>query len=471
VRARGRSSGLILATIVGIFSLFSVQAGPAAATFGAGQYAAPLPQNAPQGVAGDIDEDGFINQLDLQVLAANFGALPFAAPRADINGDKVVDVLDLATLGRNFGQLAPQPLKPMKVERAFPDLTFQRLTNLVQPEDGRDLIFVTEQAGRILVFPNNQRVSQADTFLDISGQVGEEGNEEGLLGLVFDPDYQNNGYLYVYYSATPGPRRTVLSRFSVSQSNPQVADPQSEVVILEIPQPYSNHKGGQLAFGLDGYLYLGLGDGGSGGDPQGNGQNKGTLLGKLLRVDVRDVSGGQHYRIPPDNPFVGIAGAREEIWAYGLRNPWRFSLDVETGLLWLADVGQNEWEEINLVEKGLNYGWNIMEGNHCFSPRTNCNRAGLELPLVEYGLSGAECSAIGGYVYWGRGMPSLLGAYLYGDFCSGKIWGLRYDGKSLTEQMLLVDSDLSITSFGQDEDRNLYILSRNTGIYRLVPAQ
>ena len=357
----------------------------------------------------------------------------------------------------------------MRVERVFPNLTFQRLTNLVQPDEGHDHIFVTEQAGRIRVFPDDQQATEAGLFLDIRAQVSERGTEEGLLGLAFDPDYKSSGYFYVYYSAA-SPRRSVVSRFSVSQNNPKLADPQSELIIVEISQPFSNHNGGQLAFGPDGYLYIGLGDGGSGGDPRRNGQNTGTLLGTILRIDVSGVSGNKSYRIPPGNPFVGVAGAREEIWAYGLRNPWRFSFDRETDFLWVADVGQNRWEEIDVVRKGLNYGWNVMEGGHCFSPSTGCDMTGLELPVAEYSHSDG-CSVTGGYVYRGPDIPSLLGAYVYGDFCSGKIWGLRYNGESLSEHTLLVDSSLSITSFGQDLAGNLYILSRNAGIYYLVPAE
>ena len=321
------------------------------------------------------------------------------------------------------------------------------------------------------MFPNNQQVLQAGTFLDITNRVSEAYNEEGLLGLAFDPDYKSNGYFYVYYSAA-SPRRSVLSRFSVSQSDPKLADPNSEFIIMEIAEPFGNHNGGQLEFGPDGYLYIGVGDGGppSGGDPLGNGQNTSTLLGSILRIDVSGVSGQMNYRIPIDNPFVGVADGRDEIWAYGLRNPWRFSFDKATGLLWTGDVGQSDWEEIDVVTKGLNYGWNIMEGFHCFSPSVGCDVTGLELPAVEYNHSDG-CSVTGGYVYRGPEIPMLFGAYVYGDFCSGKIWALRYDGNSVTEQKLLVDSTLSITSFGQDLDKNLYVLSRNDGIYYLVTAE
>ena len=361
----------------------------------------------------------------------------------------------------------PAPLLAMEVERAFPNLAFRHLTNLAQPDDGQDHILVTEQKGRILVFPNVQQAKGAAVFLDITDRVNEGSNEEGLLGLAFDPNYSDSGYLYVYYSAA-GPRRSVLSRFSVSAGDPNVADQASERVIMEIPQPFSNHNGGQIAFGPDGYLYISVGDGGAGGDPRGNGQNKATLLGSILRIDIRSGSDDARYRVPRDNPFVDVPGARGEIWAYGLRNPWRFSFDSETGMLWVGDVGQNDWEEIDIVRKGLNYGWNIMEGNHCHSPRSNCDRTGLELAVAEYKIPTNGCSVIGGYVFRGRGKPSLLGAYVYGDFCSGKIWGLRYDGNSVTEHMLLVDSKLLISSFGQDLAGNLYILSRDDGIYRLV---
>ena len=354
----------------------------------------------------------------------------------------------------------------MGVDRAFPNLNFQRLTNLVQPEDGFGHLFVTEQAGRVMVFPHDQQALQADVFLDITDRVSEENNEEGLLGLAFDPNYKNNSYFYVYYSAA-NPRRSVVSRFSISQADPNLADAGSELIIMEVAQPYGNHNGGQLAFGPDGYLYVGLGDGGSGGDPLGNGQNPATLLASIIRIDVSGGSGDKNYIVPSDNPFVGTAGARAEIWAYGLRNPWRFSFDSGTGLLWVGDVGQSDWEEVDIIKKGSNYGWNTMEGAHCFSPSTGCDANGLELPLVEYGHN-AGCSITGGYVYRGPDTPSLQGVYVYGDFCSGKIWGLRYDGGVITEHILLADSGLAIASFGQDQVGSVYILSRNDGIYQLV---
>ena len=354
------------------------------------------------------------------------------------------------------------------MERAFPNLAFPRLTNLVQPQDIPDLFFATEQAGVVRVFPNDPDAAEAAVFLDIRDRVSEDNNEEGLLGLAFDPEYAANGHLYVYYSAA-SPRRSVLSRFTVSEHNPRAADPDSELVLMEIPQPYGNHNGGQLAFGPDGYLYVGLGDGGSGGDPKSNGQNLGTLLGSILRIDVGDAVPDLPYVIPRDNPFAGVDGARGEIWAYGLRNPWRFSFDMDTGALWTGDVGQNRWEEVDLITQGMNYGWNVTEGSYCFSPRTGCDSSGLVAPVAEYGRSDG-CSITGGYVYRGEEIPSLKGVYVYGDYCSGRIWGLRYDGQSVTEQALLADSGLLITSFAQDSEGNLYVLSRNEGVYRLTPA-
>ena len=379
----------------------------------------------------------------------------------------VIGVVALASLvACNSG--SPIPTDNFQAERVFSDLSFQEMTNLVQPGDTDDLIFITEQRGVIYAFSANNS-QQADIFLDITDRVNRGGDEEGLLGLAFDPDYQGNGYFYVYYSAAD-PRRSVLSRFSLDEENTNIADPQSEVVIMEVAQPYSNHNGGQLAFGPDGYLYIGLGDGGSGGDPLGNGQNLSTLLGSILRIDVSGLSAPGDYEIPADNPFVGTEGARPEIWAYGLRNPWRFSFDSETGLLWAGDVGQNLWEEIDIITKGANYGWNIMEGFHCYSPSTGCNQSGLTLPVVEYGHS-EGCSVTGGYVYRGAQIASLQGHYIYGDYCSGNIWALAYNGSAVAENKLLVVSSLSITSFGVDLAGNLYILDRQGGIYTLVQTE
>ena len=289
--------------------------------------------------------------------------------------------------------------------------------------------------------------------------MSDKGWEEGLLGLTLSP--HNNRHLYIYYSAA-NPRRSVVSRFNYNKT----VSPNSELVILEVEQPYPNHNGGQLAFGPDGYLYIGLGDGGSAGDPQRNGQDTSTLLGTILRIDVSEATAEQPYAIPSDNPFAD-GGGRPEIWAYGLRNPWRFSFDRETGELWAGDVGQNRWEEIDIIERGGNYGWNVLEGNHCFRPSEDCQQEGMIPPVWEYPLEDDACSVIGGYVYRGAAIPWLTGVYVYGDFCTGQVFGLRREGADFTNH-LLADTGLRIASFGQDNDGELYLLSQGEGIFRLV---
>ncbi|MEE8238804.1 MAG: PQQ-dependent sugar dehydrogenase [Nitrososphaerales archaeon] len=360
----------------------------------------------------------------------------------------------------NFGSV-----QEISIEVAFPQLTFPRMVFLTHPGDNSNRIFVVLQPGQIVVFNNTREVDSFEVFLDIRERVNDSGNEEGLLGLAFDPAFKENGEFYVYYTASQ-PRRSILSRFSVDDFENNRADPESEVIILEVNQPFGNHNGEMIAFGPDKYLYLGLGDGGSGGDPRGNGQNRNTLLGSILRIDVSDPQVG--YSIPQDNPFYGVENVMDEIWAYGFRNPWRFSFDRQTGFLWVGDVGQGDFEEVDIVEKGGNYGWNVMEGPECFSPRFNCRDVGLEEPIVYYSHS-EGCSITGGYVY--RGSASTLdGAYIYGDYCSGKIWLLRYDGLKVIEHVLLADSDLQISSFGEDEEGELYILSFDGKIYLFKPA-
>ncbi|MBM3898009.1 MAG: PQQ-dependent sugar dehydrogenase [Thaumarchaeota archaeon] len=360
-----------------------------------------------------------------------------------------------------------EPLRTLKVQVAFQNLFHERMVYVTHAGDGSNRLFVLLQRGLILVFPNQADVKSAEVFLDIFDKVNSAGNEEGLLGLAFDPNFTSNGYFYVHYTANP-PRRSVISRFSVSD-DPNKANKASELILLEVSQPYSNHNGGQLAFGPDGYLYIGLGDGGSGGDPHDNGQSRASLLGKILRIDVSKSSQNERYRLPPDNPFVSEQNMKGEIWAYGLRNPWRFSFDKVTGLFWVADVGQNNYEEVNIIEKGGNYGWNKMEGAHCYPPSvTNCNKEGLRMPIAEYNHD-EGCSITGGYVYRGTKLKMLYGAYIYGDYCSGRIWALRHDGSKVTESFLLIDSNLTISSFGEDEAGELYILSFDGKIYSLVP--
>jgi glucose/arabinose dehydrogenase len=363
-----------------------------------------------------------------------------------------------------LSSLAPANIQ---IARVFPNLSFPELTNLAQPKDQSGLIFITEQKGIVESFLAGEPQKGSTTFLDITSRVNRGGTEEGLLGLAFDPNYQENGYFYLYYSAA-NPRRSVISRFTRSQVNPASADPASEVIIMEIDQPFANHNGGQLTFGPDGNLYIGLGDGGGAGDPQGNGQNLNTLLGSILRIDVKGLSEKGGYKIPPDNPFVNRADARPEIWAYGLRNPWRFSFDRQTGLLWAGDVGQDKWEEIDIITKGANYGWNIMEGFHCYSPSSGCNQSGLTLPLAGYDHS-QGCSVTGGYVYRGDKVPSLTGYYIYGDYCSGNIWALLFQNNAVSQNTLLLKSGLAISSFGEDQAGNFYILAQAGGIYTLVP--
>lgn len=371
----------------------------------------------------------------------------------------VVAALGIIACGDDGGPQAVQ--KKIDVVGAFPQLSFERPVDLQNAGDGSNRLFVVEQAGRILVFENDPAATEAAVFLDIRDRVSDAGNEEGLLGLAFPPQYENSGHFYVYYSVSD-PRRTRLSRFSVTALDPNAADPASETILLEADQPYANHKGGQIAFGPDAYLYIALGDGGSGGDPQGNGQNRATLLGKILRIDV----GRTPYGIPPDNPFAGnTSGYREEIYAYGLRNPWRFSFDPVTGWLWAADVGQNDYEEIDTIEKGKNYGWNIMEGMHCYDADV-CQTGGLALPVWEYSHKEGQ-SVTGGFVYRGAKLPELSGKYVYADFVSGKIWALRYDGLGPPANELLIDTGLNISSLGVDEGNEIYICAFDDRIHAL----
>jgi hypothetical protein len=331
--------------------------------------------------------------------------------------------------------------------------------------DGTDRLFVVEQAGRIRVFENNQGTTTTKVFLDITDRVSS-GGELGLLGLAFHPDYKNNGYFYVDYTIA-GPV-TRISRFSVNPNDPDLADKNSELILLTQNQPYANHKGGKVAFGPDGYLYIAFGDGGSGGDPQNRAQNLTTLLGKILRINVNNPQSGMNYAIPPDNPFAGNAqGYREEIYAYGLRNPWRFSFDPLTGVNWCADVGQGDYEEIDIIEKGKNYGWRCYEGNHSFN-LTDCNAPEYTFPVWEYDHSGSNCSATGGYVVRGIRRPELYGIYVYGDYCSGMIWQLTYNGIANNQYLVTVPS--RILTFGKDMNNELYICCSNGKIYEFKPA-
>jgi glucose/arabinose dehydrogenase len=356
------------------------------------------------------------------------------------------------------------PPPAYRVVVAFPNLSFDRPVDFQHSNDNTNRIFVVEQKGEIFVFKNESATSNKKAFLDIRNKVDDDGNEEGLLGLAFHPAYKTNGYFYLNYTAS-NPNRTVISRFKVS-SNSEEADPSSEVVLLEFPQPYSNHNGGQIAFGPDGYLYIATGDGGSGGDPKGNGQNRSTLLGKILRIDVDHEQGGKRYAIPADNPFATSTEHAKEIFAYGLRNPWRFSFDATTKKLWAGDVGQGSREEIDIIENGKNYGWNTMEGRDCFEPSNGCKTQGLTLPVWQYGRNDGN-SITGGFVYRGQRLSELKGKYIYADFGSGNIWSLDSTGSSNPANTKLLRSDLQISSFGVDEKNELYMCAFDGKIYRL----
>lgn len=353
-----------------------------------------------------------------------------------------------------------------KAVSAFPQLTFTRPVDLQHPGDNSNRIFVVEQAGVISVFANDPNVASKQSFLDIRDQVDDQGNEEGLLGLAFHPEYETNGYFYVNYTAS-SPNRTVISRFKVS-ADANKADPSSEQVLLTFEQPYSNHNGGQVTFGPDGYLYIAVGDGGSGGDPHDHGQNRSTLLGTILRIDVDNHENGKQYGIPADNPFANNgSGYREEIYAYGLRNPWRFSFDAANGRMWTSDVGQNAYEEIDIVEKGGNYGWNTMEGNHCFEPRSGCDKSGLKMPIYEYGR-GEGISVTGGFVYRGPTLKDLDGKYIYADYATRRVWALEHTDLSNPVNTLLLEADFNISSFGIDQNNELYLCGFDGKIYKLA---
>ena len=351
------------------------------------------------------------------------------------------------------------------VIRAFPNLQFDQPVDLQSPNDNSNRIFVLEQEGEILVFENLNSVSDASQFLDIRDKVEFQG-EMGLLGLAFHPDYENNGYFFINYIA-PNPRRTVIARYEVSVTDSNIANNESEVIILEIEQPYNNHNGGQIAFGPDEFLYIGMGDGGSGGDPLSHGQNLSTLLGAMLRIDINNFIDDHNYIIPFSNPYINSdEGYRQEIYAHGLRNPWRFSFDESTGNCWIADVGQDEYEEINILESGGNYGWSIMEGLHCFNPPTNCDTSGLILPIYEYDHSVGE-SITGGYVYRGTMVPSLIGKYIFADFEYGDIYALEHNDSNNIEVSNIGDlGPYSVTSFGIDDNNEIYICKLNGEIYK-----
>ncbi len=385
---------------------------------------------------------------------------------------------------------------PVKVVAAFPQLDWPewlrgldvgrvrdpRPLLIMGARDGTNRIFAASEYGTIHVWPNDSSTSKMNTFLDIRDRVpyDDKQNEEGFLGLAFHPHFKENGQFFVYYTEKPAkefPHYSVISRFHVSRDDPNRADPNSEEIIMRIEQPhYWNHKGGTLIFGPDGYLYIGLGDGGSANDPHGNGQNLTTLLGKILRIDIDHKDPDFAYAIPKDNPFTDRgAEARGEIWCYGIRNVWRIAFDKVTGELWAGDVGQDTWEEIDIIHRGGNYGWNLREAMHPFTPKDNPQKKGspprpdLIEPIWEYNHDVGK-SIIGGNVYRGKMVPELAGAYLYADYVTGQVWALWYDREKnrVIANRTIQPKGQPILSFGEDDEGEVYFLTQEGGIHKFA---
>jgi len=401
-------------------------------------------------------------------MKARFLSCPDAM-RLSLIGGWVLSALLLASCGGGGGGSSGAPDEKPPPAPAFPAIELTRVASgFVEPVhvthagDGSGRLFVVERRGVIRIV-RDSGVAPVP-FLDISARVRSGATEQGLLSVAFPRDFAAKGHFYVDYTGHTGIGDTVIARFALTGS-PDIADAGSETVLLNVAQPFANHNGGQLAFGPDGMLYIALGDGGSAGDPLGHGQNRASLLGTIVRIDVE--AGVAPYAIPADNPFG------DEVWAFGLRNPWRFSFDRATGDLFIADVGQARFEEVNVQPAasggGENYGWNIMEGLHCFGADA-CDQRGLTPPVVEYGREGGNCSVTGGFVYRGSAHPALQGIYLYGDFCSGRIWGLRRIGATWENQLLL-ETSLRISTFGEDEAGNVYVADYALGEIHRVEAR
>ena len=369
----------------------------------------------------------------------------------------------------NGGMSAPPPPPPPPATFELVQVAtgFSTPLDIQQPDDASGRLFVVEQSGHIQIIQSNG-TRAATPFLDITGRAGfTSGGETGLLGLAFHPNYKNNRRFFVNYTRNNATQlQTVIAEFTASSTNSNFADPTTENILFTVDQPFSNHNGGGLAFGKDGFLYIGLGDGGGSGDPSGNGQNTTTLLGKMLRIDVDSAHApGLNYAIPPGNPFA-TSGGRAEIWVFGLRNPFRFSFDSVTGDLWIGDVGQNSFEEVDHLpsgQGGANLGWNIMEGTHCFSPATGCSTAGLTLPVFDYDHTQGDDTVIGGHIYRGTKMPSLVGRYVFGDFISGRMWTLTQSGSTLTRTSLFTVAAGDVAAIGQDQLGELYVARYSTG--------
>jgi glucose/arabinose dehydrogenase len=375
-----------------------------------------------------------------------------------------------------FGQVVfAQDTEPPTTRESAPDPAlyewtpiangFDRPLYITNAGDGSNRLFVVEQSGHIWILQDG--ALNPEPFLDISGLIhgdvfGGGYTERGLLGLAFHPDYEQNGQFFIYYTAASSDN--ILARYQVSADNPNAADAASAVILMSVDDPYANHNGGQLAFGPDGYLYVAMGDGGSAGDPLGNGQNPATLLGKILRIDIN----AETYLVPEDNPFVEDVNFAPEIWAWGLRNPWRFSFDRATGDLYIADVGQNQREEINFQPAdstgGENYGWNIFEGSYRYSGGPE--PANLVMPIAEYSHD-AGCSVTGGYIYRGVALPEFEAVYLFGDYCSGNIWATYRDLRETWQTSVFMRTQFRVSSFGEDEAGELYVVDYQGVVYRL----
>ena len=395
------------------------------------------------------------------------------------------------------GALGAQPLPTVKLRPVFPALTMDRPVWMSEAPDGSGRFFIVAQEGRIVIARKGTDGAQSNEFLNIVDREPSTAYEEGLLSIAFHPDFKSNGLCYVYYSQQNSnqhslyPGRSVISEWKILAADTNRLDIKSERILLEVQQPFANHKGGQLTFGPDGYMYVGLGDGGLGCDPFNNAQNSAALLGKILRLDVNSRATIQRgkdtitlpYGIPSDNPFVGEPdlnglGARHEVYAWGLRNPWRYSFDRKTGELWAGDVGQDLWEEIDLIVKGGNYGWNVFEGFHHFKP----GPPGAQYiePVIDYPHKpellkesrfprhAIGACVVGGYVYRGAKFPKLQGIYLYADYALGTVFGLRYSGGKVTDYDTLLDQPKNITSFAEDAEGELYVLTYDGHVFSIT---
>jgi glucose/arabinose dehydrogenase len=407
--------------------------------------------------------------IAVAIVAVACQALPAGSIAAPVRLDATKDTAPPPVEVQSVQAAPPATFDPATVTLSLEPFVsdVNQPTDLVSAHDGSGRLFLLEKAGRILIVRGRQRGTQP--FLDITPLVGSRGAEQGLLGLAFHPQFANNGYFFVDYTDRNGD--TMIVRYQVS-SDPDAADPSTALMLFHIPKPAPNHNGGDLVFGPDGYLYIGTGDGGGAGDQFHNAQDKSALLGKMLRVDV---DSGTPYGIPPDNPFIGENGARPEVWAYGLRNPWRYSFDRANDDLYVADVGQDRWEEIDVLAAGTgsgsNFGWPQLEATHCYPPSAACDPAGTVVPVAEYSHS-LGCSVTGGYVYRGPQAPFAQGVYLYGDFCSGRIWGLDHAPDGSWRQTQLLQTALALSTFGEDEAGEIYVAGLDEGaIFHLVFSQ